>query len=341
MSSHELDREAMLAALPISLRKDPSVAALAQSIAEILDRRRAEIDNVSLYAHIDSLPEELLDILAYDFKVDWWSPDYSLEEKRQTLKDSWRVHRMLGTKAAVETAIAAIYPRTQVLEWWEYGGEPYHFRLDINITGDSVDSEKQRRVLERMDFYKSLRSHNDGVTYFMEAEPVIAKTGVCTPGVWESVHIPMELPVPIIQPVAVARTGGCTGLFESFSARMELPMPVIRPVVTARAGAIAGRLEAFSTGLELNIPPVRGAVCARTGAGAAWSESFSTMAVPLEAEPPRSRAVLGAAIATAFTECHTTGAIVLKEETPTVTAKAHAAGAVAAAQETAETHIDL
>lgn len=78
----------------------------------------------------------------YDFKVDWWDGDYSLEEKRRTLKDSWRVHRMLGTKAAVETAISAIYPNSAVKEWFEYGGRPYYFKLEINATGSRAIGEK-------------------------------------------------------------------------------------------------------------------------------------------------------------------------------------------------------
>ena len=175
MSSHELSGAAMLAALPPPLRQDPSVAALAQAVADVLDRRRAEIDSVSLYARIDSLPEALLDILAYDFKVDWWDPNYSVEEKRRTLKDSWRVHRMLGTKGAVEMAIAAIYPGTAVEEWFQYGGEPYHFKLTIDFTGEPDDPDRRERVMRRLDFYKNLRSHADRVEFRSTAETAEGK----------------------------------------------------------------------------------------------------------------------------------------------------------------------
>ena len=152
-----ITKENMLFALPPALKGDTSTEALAAATAEVLADRLAEMDRLRIVPNIDNLEEALLAILARDFKVDWYDPDYSIEEKRRTVKSSWRVHKTLGTKAAVETAIRAIYPGTRVLEWWEYGGEPYHFRLDINITTDSIDSVKQRRVLERMNFYKSLR----------------------------------------------------------------------------------------------------------------------------------------------------------------------------------------
>ena len=165
-SAHALTTENLLRALPEVLRNDESMEALAASIAHVLAQRPEEIQRLSIYPRIDELPEELLDILAYDFKVDWWNGDYSLEEKRQTLKDSWRVHRMLGTKAAVETAISAIYPNTQVSEWFEYDGDPYHFRLLIDATFEDVDPEKHQRVLERVDFYKNLRSVLDEIEYY-------------------------------------------------------------------------------------------------------------------------------------------------------------------------------
>lgn len=163
--THGLTSENLMRALPVALRGDQNTNALAQSTAEILIDRAQEVERLCIYANIDTLPEKLLDILAQDFKVDWWNPDYTLEEKRRTLKDSWKVHRMLGTKAAVETAISAIYPDTKVIEWFEYGGSPYSFKLQIDATYENVDPAKHKRVLERVEYYKNLRSNLEGVDY--------------------------------------------------------------------------------------------------------------------------------------------------------------------------------
>lgn len=171
-SAHALTSENLLRALPEALQNDESMSALATSIAQVLAQRPEEIQRLSIYPHIDELPEELLDILAYDFKVDWWDGDYTLEEKRRTLKDSWRVHRMMGTRAAVEAAISAIYPETSVEEWFEYGGEPYHFKLQIDASNADIGSQRHRRVLERVNFYKNLRSHLDGIRYVIYPESV-------------------------------------------------------------------------------------------------------------------------------------------------------------------------
>ena len=210
MNSHGLTRENLVATLPPALQKDPSAVALAEAMADLLARRRSEIEQLRIYPVIDQLDEQLLDILAYDFKVDWWDADYSLEEKRRTLKDSWRVHKMLGTKAAVETAIRAIYPRTTVQEWFEYGGEPYHFRLNINVSNETIASEKQRRVLERVNFYKSLRSHNDGVTYFMQAAE--ARAVSCAASLGSRMCVGVELPIPPEVLIPHVRAGTVVGI---------------------------------------------------------------------------------------------------------------------------------
>ncbi len=159
-----LTAENLLLALPEALRQDEQMQALAAGIAEVLAARPAEIDRLLIYPRIDELPEALLDRLAYDFKVDWWDAEYSLAAKRQTLKDNWQVHRRLGTKAAVEQAIAAIYPETQVLEWFEYGGEPFSFRVVLDVTNARASAE-YFAIKRAVDSYKRLTAHMDNLIY--------------------------------------------------------------------------------------------------------------------------------------------------------------------------------
>ena len=189
---HGLTKENLLFTFPASLRENPSIAALGDVTMEALAKRPAEIALLSLYPRIDELPEALLDILAYDFKVDWWDADYSLEEKRRTFKDSWRVHKTLGTKAAVETAIRAIYPKARVQEWFEYeGGKPYHFKLDIDLTNEISDAARPYRVLERVNFYKSLRSHVDEFVFTIVLPPATLHVGGGV-GAKAEIGIPLE-----------------------------------------------------------------------------------------------------------------------------------------------------
>ena len=171
-----ITKENLLLIVPPALTRDPAMMARAAADAEAMAARLAEIDRVRIISNIDGLDETVLDILARDFKVDWWDPEYSIEEKRRTLKGSWRVHKILGTKAAVETAIRAIYPLTTVEEWFEYGGDPFRFKVIIGAA-EGVTAEQQAAVLERVRFYKNLRSHLETISYQMEQATTIHVAG--------------------------------------------------------------------------------------------------------------------------------------------------------------------
>lgn len=163
----------LMAALPDALRQDTSVLALADSVAGLLASRPEEIDRLRIYPAIDALPEDLLDILAYDFKVDWWDPEYSLDEKRWTLKTSWKVHKTLGTKAALEAAMSAVYPGTEVEEWFEYGGEPHHFRVFIRGEETAIGPGRLDEFKKAIVRVKRLSSWLDSIITSTAMEPAV------------------------------------------------------------------------------------------------------------------------------------------------------------------------
>ena len=158
MSSHGITAQNLLRTLPDALREDENMLALASSIANKLAARPAEINSLSIYAQIDSQPEEMLDILAHDFKVDWYGYNYSLLAKRSLLKSSWLVHKRLGTRGAVVTALSDIYPGSEVQAWFDYGGSPYYFRVLLDVTNQRV-AITHAEIIRAIDMYKSLRSH--------------------------------------------------------------------------------------------------------------------------------------------------------------------------------------
>lgn len=165
MNSHAYTVENIMSTFPDVLRHDPQMLAMGKTIATLMVRYRADLESaLHILTNIDNLPEDVLDSLAYDFKVDWYNYDYPVNVKRALLKTSPYVHRHLGTRAAVETAVRALYPDSILEEWFEYGADPYHFRIlaDINSPQAAVDHGE---LLWAVYFYKSLRSRPDGVFY--------------------------------------------------------------------------------------------------------------------------------------------------------------------------------
>lgn len=163
MNSHGLTRENIVGALPGALREDPSAVALAEAVAQALEDRVGEIDRLRLYPEIDRLDGEILDILARDFKIDWWNPDYSVEVKRALFRDNWRVHRLLGTPEAVNLVIRAVFGGGRMVDWYDYGGEPHHFKVEADNT-IGVQEDWNTYFMRLLRYVKRLTSWLDGIT---------------------------------------------------------------------------------------------------------------------------------------------------------------------------------
>lgn len=181
--SNGITADNLLLTFPDMLWSDESLAALATIIASAAETFDGQISRALIYPKIEELSADLLDILAVDFKVDWWDPNLSLLEKRDLFKNSWHVHRHMGTKGAVEAAISAIYEDTQVQEWFEYDGHPYHFKLLINAQYQSVDPATHQRVLDRIGYYKNQRSVLDAVEYTGGYADALAYAGIGMAGI--------------------------------------------------------------------------------------------------------------------------------------------------------------
>lgn len=171
-------------ALPQPLKNDETMLSLGRTIAGELQQNIQLARLTLIYPRIDELGERLLDILAVDFKVDWYDFNGTLEEKRKAVKECIYVHRYKGTKYAVETALKSIYANVVVSEWFEYGGEPYHFR--VTIFDGTNDKEKRERILQKIKYYKNLRSVLDDVIFEVGVESDVAlKIGVKFGGVYK------------------------------------------------------------------------------------------------------------------------------------------------------------
>lgn len=150
--------------LPQPLTHDPKMIALAKAAANEMLTVSGAVENVLIYSRIDDLPEELVDILAYDLHVDWYDYSYPLAAKRALLKSSVRVHKKMGTKYAIEKALSALYPESEVEEWFEYGGEPGHFHIVCDVT-DSRITASYSDIVRAVRLYKRLSAHMDEVVY--------------------------------------------------------------------------------------------------------------------------------------------------------------------------------
>ncbi len=164
----------LLGAFPYSLARDEDKEKLAESIADELARTAANTEKALIFPEIDTLPEELLDILAVDFKIDWYDVESPVWNKRQTVKECILVHKYKGTKFAVETALHSMFLSAEVQEWFEYNGEPYHFK--VVVYGHT--SSNLKKLNSKLLYAKNLRSVLDDVRFVLVTDPIDVYAGM-------------------------------------------------------------------------------------------------------------------------------------------------------------------
>lgn len=262
MNNNDLYSADFTHSLPPVLKNDPDMLALAQTVAEQLRITAGEIRKNIIYARIDELDEQTLDILAYDLHVDWYDYSYPVEVKRQTIKDSVKVHRKLGTKYAVETALGAVFPGAKVEEWFEYGGKPYFFRIAADVPEAGVSAEQQRRILEKVHFYKNLRSHLDSIEFQTES------TGFVRVGAFVTAGEILEIWPELTTKVEVSGRAAAGGMASTRQAIEVFPELTKQMEITGQAGA--GALTAARQTVEV-FPELaaRLEVAAQAGTGGA------------------------------------------------------------------------
>lgn len=160
--------ETLDSTFPDALARDENLRALGHVTAVQLVKLWLDNDKLGIYYRINELDEPLLDILAADFNVSWYYYNGTLEGKRAQIQALFGAHRHLGTKQAIKDAIAGLCNDVEISEWFEYGGEPYHFKLEVNRIEDLDFSE----ILRRVEMAKRKSAILDTITMFAtEAMP--------------------------------------------------------------------------------------------------------------------------------------------------------------------------
>ncbi|WP_285906825.1 phage tail protein I [Pseudodesulfovibrio pelocollis] len=169
--------------LPSSLAGDAAMLAA----AEMLDAEFARVDAlmplVAPWQALERLTEPMLSALAAECAVDVWEPQWSDGRKRTVLASALSVHRRKGTARAVVDGLTAMGFRARHVNWPEYDGTPYTFRLEVDVLDQGADAAAYGQILRSIDETKAGRSHLDRLDVYLSgqgrvAAPVAAQVGV-------------------------------------------------------------------------------------------------------------------------------------------------------------------
>lgn len=155
----------LLDILPQNLCNDPTITAVAQSLDAELQQVALEANLVLLLARLDDLPEKIVDELAWQYHVDFYDYELPIEQKRNLIRQSYLWHRKKGTPWAVKQVVSTILEGAEITENWEYGGQPYRFKVNL-IKGSIPTTKELENLYKAVKATKNTRSWLDGVNFF-------------------------------------------------------------------------------------------------------------------------------------------------------------------------------
>ena len=155
-----------------TLRYNPETISIGYAILQEKRRILYLAERTLLMAAVEILDEKTLDYLAVELRTPAYSDSYPLETKRTLIKGTLPYYERLGTPAAVNWVIKAIFGNGSIKEWFDYDGEPgepHHFQVDIPITG-MISPEIMEELRRTISSVKRLTSWLDSITTYFEME---------------------------------------------------------------------------------------------------------------------------------------------------------------------------
>lgn len=169
--------------LPSNFTRQPQVVAVSYALKQEYERYLLCLARAYVYASIDTAEDDVLDYLATDLHVRYYRTDYSLEVKRKLIKSAIAVMSKDGTKYAVDTVIQTSFGDGESIEWFNYDGDPGHFRIRLD-NGNGYDIEDLLAVLKVV---KRESAHLDEIMFHTDIDQdiyfgLITQTGVSVTG---------------------------------------------------------------------------------------------------------------------------------------------------------------
>lgn len=140
--------------------REPEVQAIGYAIMLANRKTIEQIEKSMVYAGIDALPEKILDVLAIEMRAQYYEQELDIEQKRRIIKNTLYLYSKAGTKDAVSQMIEQVFGGGVMQEWFEYGGEPYHFKVDTMAVLSQDINDKFTKLIKNV---KNIRSHLDQI----------------------------------------------------------------------------------------------------------------------------------------------------------------------------------
>ncbi|WP_052137593.1 phage tail protein [Campylobacter sputorum] len=102
--------------------------------------------------------------LVNTFDID--TQDKNSKEISELLIEPLKTHFLEGTKYSLQKALKTFFGDSEIFEWHEYNGKPYHFKVKgIDITNSGTDKNALNHLDKTINEYKNVRSVCESIEF--------------------------------------------------------------------------------------------------------------------------------------------------------------------------------
>ncbi len=177
--------------VPQFLYSDRNGYALCMAIQAAFEYVAEKVEEgIAILQDVVAMPEWRLDELAWEYNILY---DYSadVETKRGWIRNAAHSYSLYGTPAGVMQYLEATFGSAVLEEWWEYGGDPYHFRVTVD---GEYNEENKAWAMKAANTAKNVRSVLDEIIFNSGNVTVPMYVGAAVIGVEIEVNaVPQDL----------------------------------------------------------------------------------------------------------------------------------------------------
>ena len=148
--------------IPRFLLDDRNGYAIAKAIEAAMNyMNNAVKDGVTCATDTKTMPEWRLDELAWEYNIPYdYTADIAI--KRKWIAEAVNFYRLYGTPSGILNYMAAYFDEADIEESWDYGGQPFHFRMKFP---DSWTPDKVAWATRAIAMVKNVRSILDSYNF--------------------------------------------------------------------------------------------------------------------------------------------------------------------------------
>lgn len=151
-----------------------------QCFAYALDRQIKRLvtlaRQLTVWSDLDNVDPKYYDYMAMCIQAPYYKSEYSNKKKLELIKGAIASHRFAGSERAIAQLLDSIFERAIFIPWYEYGGEPYQFRVKVY---DVLTEDATTMLLDILQKVKAARSVMQEIEIAREAQAPI-NMGICT-----------------------------------------------------------------------------------------------------------------------------------------------------------------